>query len=194
MSEVAICNQALSHLGSDAQVVSIDPPDGSQEAGYCARFFRIARREMIELHAWGFATRRALLAALDVTPPAKWLFTYAVPGTAIKVDAVLAEGGTEPQLYEIENGKIYTNAPGATAVYKIDVLDTSKWPPAFANALSYLLASYLAGPIVRGREGAQAANAWREAASAAALRAAASDANNDHETHEFTPFTAQARQ
>ena len=39
-SDVDICNMALSHLGARAQISAIVPPDGSVEAGYCARFHR----------------------------------------------------------------------------------------------------------------------------------------------------------
>lgn len=195
MSDVTICNQALSHLGSEVQIVSIDPPDGSREAGYAARFFRVARMELIELHNWSFALRRKRLALSAVEPPFGWTYVYSAPANAIEVIEVIPEGDDEGMRYQFENGLIYTNAPFASVLYKVDVPDTTQWTPLFASALSYLLASYLAGPLIRGAQGAQTANAWREAATSAIFRGAASDANQAHEDHmTFTPAALSARQ
>ena len=63
-SVVAICNTALSHIGDSANVTSIDPPDGSAQAGYCATFYPIALSAILEMASWGFATARSTLAAL----------------------------------------------------------------------------------------------------------------------------------
>ena len=61
-SEVDICNLALSHLGDNATVASIDPPEGSAQAEHCSRFYPIARDTLLEMHNWNFSTRRAVLA------------------------------------------------------------------------------------------------------------------------------------
>ena len=66
-SPVQICNMALSHIGSEARVSSISPPDGSVEAGHCATFYDVARTEMLEPGNWAFALKRAALA--QVTNP-----------------------------------------------------------------------------------------------------------------------------
>ena len=64
MGEVTICNLALSHLGDTAAVASIKPPDSSVQAQLCARFYWVARNALLEMAAWGFATRRVVLAKL----------------------------------------------------------------------------------------------------------------------------------
>lgn len=78
-SEVDICNLALAHLGDDATVSSIRPPEGSAQAEHCARFYPVARDLCLEAHEWGFATKRANLALLSNTPPPGFLYVYQVP-------------------------------------------------------------------------------------------------------------------
>jgi hypothetical protein len=75
-AEVDICNAALGHLGDEATVAAITPPDGSVQAGHCARFYPMARDELLEMHTWRFNTQRAVLA-LSPSPPAGWAFAYA---------------------------------------------------------------------------------------------------------------------
>ena len=63
-SVVQISNMALSHIGSEARVASISPPDGSVEAGYCATFYDMARTELLEPGNWAFSLKRATLAQI----------------------------------------------------------------------------------------------------------------------------------
>ena len=48
-SEVDICNLALGHLGDNATVASLNPPEGSVQAQHCARFYPIARDALLEM-------------------------------------------------------------------------------------------------------------------------------------------------
>jgi hypothetical protein len=64
-SEVDICNLALGHIGDSATVSSINPPEGSAQAEHCSRFYPIARDSLLEMHNWGFATKRTNLALLS---------------------------------------------------------------------------------------------------------------------------------
>lgn len=198
-SAADIANIALSHIGARAQVSSIAPPDGSVEAGYAARFYPIARRELIEAHAFAFATRRALLA--EVTNPSSiWAYAYALPAQCIKpvrvlsqqlvsayllddarqtIDDVISERGST--LFEVEDGVLLTNEPEAMLKYRADVTDTNKFSPLFTSSLGLLLAAYLAGPIIKGTEGAKTAAAWRQQAFALLAKASASDANASQE-------------
>lgn len=97
-----------------------------------------------------------------------------------------------PQTYTVEidssgNQIILTNCPNAHLRYTTDVTDSTKFSPMFVMALSYLLASMLAGPIIKGQEGSQKAaemltlyETWRQ-------KAEASDANQRRITP--TPVT-----
>ena len=52
---------------------------------------------------------------------------------------------------------IYTNVANAAVRYTSKVIDSSRWTSAFKTALSWKLAAMLAGPIVKGEEGAKIA-------------------------------------
>jgi hypothetical protein len=209
-SDVDICNMALSHLGADATVASISPPDGSAEAGHCARFYPIARRILIDAHSWTWAKTRATLA--EVTNPSTvWTYAYALPSNCIRplrvlqLSALSALVTTEPTIlslldergstqFDIESGVLLTHEPEAVLLYRRDVTDSSRFPPLATSALSLLLASYLAGPIIKGLEGANIGGKLRDQAMALLAKAAAADANSTVESNEFTPASLGARE
>ena len=87
-SEIDICNLALGHLGDNATVASIDPPEGSAQAEHCARFYPIARDSLLELHNWNFATRRAQLAEVECSWT-EWQYAYAQPANTINILAII---------------------------------------------------------------------------------------------------------
>lgn len=87
-SEIDICNLALGHLGDNATVSSIFPPEGSAQAEHCARFYPIARDALLEMHNWNFSMRRINLAELTNNWP-EWKYAYALPADAINIIAVM---------------------------------------------------------------------------------------------------------
>lgn len=179
-SDVQICNMALSHIGSEARVSSISPPDGSVEAGACATFYDMARTEMLEPGNWAFSLKRATLAQLT-NPSTVWAYAYAKPSNCLRALRILRPSiavtvftqdlMVEPHTddrdsapFDIEGEVILTNEPNAVLVYVQDVTDSTKFPASFTSALSYLLGSYLAGPILKGNEGVRVGDAMRQRA------------------------------
>jgi hypothetical protein len=227
MSEVSICNLALSHLGDTSDVTSISPPENSVQAQLCAQFYPIARDALLEMGSWGFATRRVKLALLATNPAAlgaldasgapdasTWAYCYAQPAGVINVIAVLsAEASNDyesnygacdpattfprypqgylpvpgsptytPQPYALETTAdgteiVLTNVPDAVLRYTTQVTDTTKFSPLFTVALSHMLASMLAGPILKGDKGAAEAKNQLALAKTFEGMAEASDAN-----------------
>lgn len=192
-SDVQICNMALSHIGSEARVSSISPPDGSVEAGYCATFYDIARTEMLEPGNWAFALKRATLAQA-VNPSSVWAYAYAKPADCLRPLRILRPSIAitvftqdlvlEPHTddrdsapFDVEGQLILTNQPDSVLVYVQDVVDSTRFPASFTSALSYLLASYIAGPVVKGREGVNLGDGMRERALAIASASANASAN-----------------
>lgn len=191
-SVVQICNMALSHIGSEARVVSISPPDGSVESGHCATFYDLARTELLEPGSWAFSLKRASLPEVTNASEA-WAYAYAKPSDCLRALRILrpAVGVTvftqdardfqindnDSADFEIEGDVLYANEPDAVLVYVQDVTDSTKFPATFTAALSFLLAGYLAGPIVKGNEGAKLGDAMRGRAMAAAELSAAASAN-----------------
>lgn len=191
-SVVQICNMALSHIGSDARVTSISPPDGSVEAGHCATFYDLARTEMLEPGSWAFSLKRVALGALTNTSEA-WAYAYAKPSNCLRPLRILRPtmGVTvfnqetitahtddrDSAQFDVEGDVVYTNEPDAVLVYVQDATDSTKFPPSFTAALSFNLAGFLAGPIVKGNEGAKLGDAMRQRAMSAAEMSAAASAN-----------------
>ncbi len=191
-SDVGICNLALSRLGDAATVSSIDPPEGSAQADLCATFFPIARDSLLEMHSWAFATRRADLSLLTAETEA-WAYAYAVPSNCLRVLAVQdrdasADYGVDaglsglyvPQPFSVEamaSGAmaILTNQENAAARYTVRITDTSKFTPLFTDALAWLLASYLAGPVIKGMEGIKVGQSMAAMAQAVLSKAITSD-------------------
>lgn len=196
-SEVQICNLALSHLGDTATVTSLDPPEGSAQAEHCARFYPIARDMMLEAHAWGFATRRTQPAQLTSEAEA-WEYAYAIPNNALRILEVFRPGTPEsfafsaPQNYTVESladgaRVLYTDAKCAQITYTVRVTDTTKFSPLFVMALSWQLAALLAGPLIKGAEGAAAAQRASAMMMSYASKAMESDANQRHIKLEAEP-------
>ena len=172
-SEIDICNLALAHLGDTATIASLSPPEGSAQAEHCAGFYPVARDSLLEMHSWGFATKRVQLALLTSGWP-EWTYAYAQPADALNVIAILppestddystgvpdsAGGSYVPQPFccEINDSGapvIYTDQADAVLRYSATVTDPTRFSPLFVMALSWHLASMLAGPIIKGDAGA----------------------------------------
>jgi hypothetical protein len=191
-SAVQICNMALSHIGSHAVVSSIDPPDGSFEAAMCEQFYGQVRTELLEMGNWRFALARANL--VEVTNNSDtWAYAYALPSDCLAARRVLRPGvgltvfatdrrnfqpnDNDSAPFTIEGEVVYTNEEDAVLLYMRDVTDVNKFTPSFRAAFAVLLASYLAGPIVKGTEGLKLGDGLRSRAGAMVEVAAAAAAN-----------------
>lgn len=191
MASIAnICNLAFSHFGHDANIVSIEPPDDSVEAHLCQQFYPMARDELLAEHPWTFATKRASLSAL-VSGREDFAYAYALPTDCVKTRKVLPEGyasDSESEVFELENGIVYTDVPSvATLVYTYRCVASGLYSPQFTASLSLLLASYLSGPVVKDTTGRLQALLMKRAQVAIGV-AKASDANADtkRSRHEST--------
>lgn len=207
-SVVQICNMALSHIGSEARVSSISPPDGSVEAGHCATFYDTARTELLEPGNWNFALKRAALAQTTNLSTA-WAYAYVKPSdcqralrvlrpnvtvTVFNQDSVSAHiDDSDSAAFEVEGEVIYSNEPDAVLLYTRDVIDTAKFPATFTSALSYLLASYLSGVVVKGNEGVRLGDGMRQRAMGIADVSAAASANASSTQNSLTSSIVAVR-
>lgn len=202
-SAVDICNIALGHLGDSANVSSIDPPEGSAQAEHCARFYPMARDTLLEMHNWGFATRRVSLAQISIpsaTAATTWEYAYAFPAAVARMIAVLAPDtpdseGAEFEVEALSTGSyvIYTNVEDAILRYVERVADTTKFTPLFVDALGWLLASYLAGPIIKGDSGATAGRECYKTFLGQFSLAAGSDSRQRRVVDAHVPASIRAR-
>lgn len=194
-SVIDICNLALSRLGDEATVASIDPPEGSAQAEQCARFYSIARDTLLEMHDWRFATKRVLLALSAASDTFEWAYAYVLPSNYIRALKVLPETGSAQddtedfdQMVDADDAQvILTNCAEASLMYTLRVTDTTKFSPLFVDALGWLLASYVAGPLIKGDAGKAESKACLGHFGAVYARATASDANQRKVTPTHTP-------
>lgn len=183
LSEVKVCNLALSYLG-ESPITSLDPlVDSSLTASLCARFYPTTRDDLLGRRAWSFATKRKTLIAVD-SEWTEWNYAYGVPADCLRPDAVqvagadsdYATGGTSvypvsvettiaptqmPRIeFQIEqdsegNRILYTDQEDAVLRYTAKVCDVTAFPAWFTKALAWLLAADLAGALIKGDKGAE---------------------------------------
>ena len=181
-TEVDICNLALAHLGDDATIASLNPPEGSAQAEKAARFYPIARNSLLEMHTWNFASKRGNLA-LTTNSLDQWEYAYVAPADMMSPVAIISStaqndyatrmsagdtpggitsnyaptivaGQYTPQQFSLEGDLIYTNQENAMLRYQAFITDPSLFSPLFVVTLSWHLASMLAGPVIKGDQGA----------------------------------------
>jgi len=181
-TEVDICNLALAHLGDDATIATLSPPEGSAQAEKAARFYPIARNSLLEMHTWNFAAKRENIA-LTTNTLDQWDYAYAAPADMMSPVAIISPtaqndyatrmsagdtpggitsnyaptivaGQYTPQQFAVEGAYIYTNQENAMLRYQAFITDASLFSPLFVVTLSWHLASMLAGPIIKGDQGA----------------------------------------
>lgn len=156
MSRVEICNRGLSTYLGKYRIASFT--DDTPEANQCALHYEPARQALLELHWWEFAKGRRVLAELTNDRPNEWMYKYARPTDALAIrwvnDAEAARIALESNLSpdasrETTGEAIYSNIPGATAEYTIDVTDDAALPQSFRDALSASMAALMAIPLTQ---------------------------------------------
>lgn len=201
-NETDICNLALAALGDEATVVSIDPPEGSAQADHCAQWYPVARDALLEMHDWKFASRRIVGTPMAAVSTSTWQYAYAKPSGALRIRAVLPPGAPDdaedPPAFDVETLEdgtevIVTDQAEAVIRYTVRTVDVGRFPPLFVQALVRLLASYLAGPVLKGDTGRAESRAQLQMAMSWLGQASASDANQRHRTGQFTPAHLAAR-
>jgi hypothetical protein len=213
MTDVDIANLALGYLGDSATVTSLNPPEGSAQAQHCARFYPVALGSMLEDYDWNFITRRVVLAEVSAVSNSRWRYAYAMPSDAGSIITIIPayrysafpqwgewglpfdfelserESWNNFQIEVAANGTqvILTDVCDAVARYTTTQVSTVNFPMQFSNGLARLLASMLAGPIIKGEEGAAESAKQLQLAQPFINRAKVQDANQRHVTVQASP-------
>ena len=163
-SEVAICNQALIWVGGNL-ITSIDPVEDSDESKICAAIYAPLRDAVLEEREWTFAVDRIEPAALVALPKYGFDKKFQIPPNVIRVlqvsraDSNVIAGlpqsrsstgmGRETAIEWLREGATIV-ANNATQIYArvlIRIEDTTKFSPAFDQALAARIAMDIAIPI-----------------------------------------------
>lgn len=150
---VDICNQALAHIGVGSITSLVE---SSEAARKCSVFYAQARDYVLRDHAWNFATSNEALAEEALESSDEWDYVYAYPAKALFIRRVYAPGSYDkdnPDPFTVARGPvihdvvILSDVEDAYAEYTFQVEDVTLFDPMFVSALSFYLATLLAGPL-----------------------------------------------
>lgn len=219
-TEVDICNLSLAHLGDDATIASLSPPEGSAQAQLAARFYPIARDTLLDMHTWDFASKRSSMTITSSTV-AQWKYAYAAPNDMMNATAIISPtadndyashmgpsdsinttnspqsaGYYVPQQFAVEidasgNYLIFSNQENAVLRYQSKIIDTSRYSALFTLTLSWHLASMLAGPVIKGDVGAAESKRCTQVMTGYLQKAINADVlNRDIKVNHIVPWTS----
>ena len=161
MSDVQICNLALSHIGARSTISSLN--EQSAEAQQCKAWYDIVRKDILQRHNWSFARRRLTMALIEQNPAPEWRYRYALPHDWIAVRYLEHPAGADADAlpFDLEASlsgaemTLLTNADAAKAIYTFDQTYTNMFSDKFRITLSWGLAAVLAVPITGDERRAQ---------------------------------------
>jgi hypothetical protein len=115
-STVALCNLALTRLGSE-RIASIT--ETSKPAILCNQYYQQSVDDVIRSYPWKCATARQQLAALDITDNyTPYTYAYQMPNDCLRMVSLLDEGfENATDEYIIEQRRIYTDLSPAYIKY-----------------------------------------------------------------------------
>ena len=154
-SEISISNMALSHIGQSKTIQSFD--ENTTAALWCSAFYEHARDVLLSEYPWLFA-KQQLSIALTGKAPTGWAYQYALPINCLnplKIYNPLSDLDKDKIPFERRistDGKtqvIVTNKEQAELIFTQKVESVNLMPDYFIMALSYKLATYIAGPITK---------------------------------------------
>lgn len=192
-TEVGIYNLALSNIGAKANVASLD--ELTVERQKCTQFYATCLRKVLDSHEWAFATKREVLATVTNDTDA-WDFKYALPNLYLHAVAILDKGSPDwgsEAAYVVAGDFIYSNVENAELRFVYYEDNPGKFTPWFEEALAALLASRIAGPLIKGAMGRQERNQQFKEFLLALGQAKVRDSNQSRDTRTFTPSGIMAR-
>jgi hypothetical protein len=140
---------ALLRLGHDRTIA--DLTEQSAEAGYCRTFWDQCRKSVLRSHLWNFATKTASLASVVETSD-EYDYDYALPVKCLRAVEIVNAYSKAPEdriPFVIRGRKVYTDQDSAVLKYVEDVDDENQFDHEFTDALIYMLAGEVAGPLTQ---------------------------------------------
>jgi len=168
-SSISICNMALSRIGVDEFIASIDEPKNNRERA-CALLYQPVLDSMLEDFPWNFAQTVQALALVAGNAPPGWGYQYRMPADCARAQVVtdangyrlpLNTGGTCSDIWNYalcpipqmpfsvmadtpSTRAIVTDVRGAYLWYTQRVTDPNQFSGLFVSAFAWRLAAELA--------------------------------------------------
>lgn len=143
-SSISICSNAL--LMNGAQVIS-SFNDNTERARQCANLYHTVRNYVLSAHPWNCCIKRVALNPDSTTPAFDWAYQYTLPADFLRILSV-GEAGVEDD-YDIEDGKILTDAGVLYLRYIYRNDNEAKWTDLLVMAVTLAMRSVLAYPVTQ---------------------------------------------
>lgn len=157
LTDTEIANLALSKLGPGGGYVVDLSTDDTVAGEALRRVYPAIRDEVLEAHGWGFATKRADLAADTTAPSWGYDARYALPSDCLKILALQSPTASFVQAYAEEDGFILTDEPAPLYIrYLARVTNPGKFSGSFIAALAARLADEVCEVITKSTTRRQA--------------------------------------
>jgi hypothetical protein len=149
LSETDLVNAALRKV-SGSRITSMT--DGTKNANAASDVYEITRDELLGIHNWNFAKKRAKLARLSTAPTFEYDYAYGLPADWIKTISVHDnDGGTGTVDHSEEEvdgqGVICASVENVYISYVYQLTDPNRMSASFRKALISALARELALPV-----------------------------------------------
>ena len=155
-SEVEICKRALAYIRARS-INSLE--DQTIEGGQCRLFYPMVRDQALSLIPWSFTQSQKTLALRSGTIHG-YLYIYDYPNDCLQINELFASESPIAQFeipYKVMNidGEvvIVSNYQNLIINYTMKVENPRLFPILFQSALSHLLASEIAIPIIGTEKG-----------------------------------------
>lgn len=110
--------------------------EDSKEARCCSSEYDKARKSVLRMYKWGWASNRKTLSPDPVTPDFEFEYRFTLPSDYIKVIELFDYDGE----YRIEGNYLLCNTDTVHLKYVSDSVDISRADPLFSDALEWYLA------------------------------------------------------
>jgi len=149
MSEVRICNMALSRIGAGA-IESLT--EGSAESDECDLWYDYARKQALVANDWNFARKRLTLTTHTEDPDATWGFRYQYPSDCVSFrfleNPVRAGADAVPFEIELDTAgdalSILTDLDEAIGIYTRNLVTVTLFSEWFVEMFATALAAKIA--------------------------------------------------
>lgn len=154
ISEVKICNMALTKLGADTIMALTDDSDNARA---CNMMYEALRDEILRGYPWNFAINRATLAQLTAAPAYGYDHAYQLPSSPYCLRVLeLYEERDSGSDWHVEGRTLVTDADTARIKYVQRVTDPTYFDAAFTEAFAARLAAEMALAITGSKTMAEA--------------------------------------
>lgn len=147
ISEIQICNMALSKLGEEQRINSFN--DNTKAAQKCAIFYEPARQALLAEFLWRFARKREVLAPLVDAPSFDGGNYFQKPTSCLRIVGTDEDYRYGYGRWLSEGNKIIADTTALKLVYIADITDVTLFDAAFVQALACKLAIDLSIPMTQ---------------------------------------------